>query len=85
MTKHYNANPPYVEADANLVLCDGTSMTGPGGRISSKDTAYLDTLQEMTAEEAEALIEANDPEAEATEEDYQAALAELGVQLNEEE
>ena len=56
MTKHYDANPPYVEADADKVLCDGLSMTGLGGRVTDKDTAVLDAWQEMTEAEAEVIV-----------------------------
>lgn len=80
MTKHYDANPPYIVADADKVLCDGSSMTGLGGRVTNKDTAVLDTWQEMTEAEAEALCTSE----EATEEDYQEALTELGVTFDEE-
>ena len=82
MKKFYDANPPYIQADADKVLCDGSSMTGLGGRVTNKDTAVLDTWQEMTEAEALALIP--DPEEEATEADYQEALNELGVTFNEE-
>lgn len=82
MTKFYDATPPYVLADPDKVLCNGSAMTRLGGRISANDTAVLDTYQEMTEAEAEALIA--EAEEEATEEDYQAALGELGVELNEE-
>ena len=81
MTKFYDAIPPYIQADADKVLCDGSSMTSLGGRVTNKDTAVLDTWQEMTEAEAEALIA---PDEEATEADYQAALSELGVTLDEE-
>lgn len=81
MTKHYDTIPPYILADNDKVLCDGETMTGLGGRISSNDIAYLDTVQEMTEAEALALIEGN---GEATEADYIEALNELGVDLNEE-
>lgn len=80
MTKYYDANPPYVTAADDMVLFDGTNMTGLGGRISSKDTAYLDTLQELTEAEASALL----TDEEATEADYQAALADMGVTFDEE-
>lgn len=79
MTKHYEANPPYVVADAGMVLFDGYGMTGVGGRVSSNDTTYLDTLLEMTEAEAQVLID--EATAEATEADYIAALGEMGVQL----
>lgn len=90
MKKYYDANPPYITADADKVLCDGVIMTGLGGRISSKDTEYLDTVQEMTEEEALALVEENEEAIEedtedATEEDYIEALKEMGVELDEEE
>ena len=81
MTKFYDATPPYIVADADKVLCDGFNMTGLGGRVTNKDTAALDVWQEMTEAEAEALIA---PDEEAAEEDYQAALSELGVTFNEE-
>lgn len=56
MKKFYDANPPYIVADADKVLCDGTTMTGLGGRVSSTDIAYLDTYQEMAQAEAEKLV-----------------------------
>lgn len=76
MTKFYDANPPYIKADADKVLCDGSSMTGLGGRVTNKDTAALDAWQEMTEEEALALVE--DAEVSAEE-----ALAELMEVLEE--
>lgn len=79
MIKNYETTPPYVMADADKVLCDGESMTGLGGRVTNKDTAYLDTWQEMTEEEALMSVE------EATEEDYQTALEGMGVEFNDEE
>ena len=80
MKRFYDANPPYIVADADKVLCDGFSMTGLGGRVTNQDTTVLDTWQEMTEAEAEALCSTE----EATEADYQAALSELGVTFNEE-
>lgn len=80
MKKFYDANPPYIQADADKVLCAGFSMTGLGGSVYNKDTAVLDTWQEMTEAEAEALTS----EEEATEADYQEALNELGVTFDEE-
>lgn len=82
MTKHYDEKVPYIQADAGKVLCDGATKTSVGGCVLSVNTAILDTWQEMTEAEADALIA--ETEAEATEEDYQAALGELGVDLNEE-
>lgn len=82
MKKFYDANPPYIQADTDKVLCDGENMTGLGGKVYNKDAAVLDTWQEMT--EAEALTLIPDPEAEATEADYQDALNELGVTFDEE-
>lgn len=80
MTKHYDVIPPYIQADADKVLCDGSSMTGLGGRVTNKDTAVLDTWQEMTEEEATVLCS----DEEATEADYQDALNDMGVTFNEE-
>ena len=55
MTKFYDANPPYIKADPDKVLCDGTSMTGLGGKVYGSDTVTLDAWQEMTQAEAEAI------------------------------
>lgn len=78
MKKFYDATPPYIVADEGMVLCDGNSY---GKRIYSADTATLDAYQEMTEEEAIAMLP--DPDAEATEEDYISALNELGVNTDE--
>lgn len=84
MTKHYDAIPPYVEAAEGMVLCDGNSMTGLGGRVYAKNTASLDLWQEMTEDEAAALVPSPEDEGEATEADYQDALNDLGVTFDEE-
>lgn len=76
MTKFYDANPPYIKADPDKVLCDGTTMTGLGGRVSSKDTAYLDTYQEMTQEEAEKLVVVDSDE-EISDEEFGAMVREV--------
>lgn len=73
MLKNFDKIPFYIMADADKVLCDGESITGLGGRVYGSDAEYLETWQEMTEEEALMSIE------EATEEDYQAALNEMGV------
>lgn len=78
MLKNFDKIPFYIMADADKVLCDGESMTGLGGSVYGSDTAYLDTWQEMTEEEALLSLE------EATEEDYIAELKRLGVEFNEE-
>ena len=80
MVKYYETTPPYIVADSDKVLCDGQIMTGLGGRVSDNNTDALDLWQEMTEAEALALT----TEEEATIEDYKAALAELGVVLDEE-
>ena len=69
MTKYYDATVPYIQADTDKVLCNGYSMTGLGGKVSSKDTAILDAYQEMTYEEAEALVAYND-ETEISDEEF---------------
>lgn len=75
MLKNFDKIPFYIMADADKVLCDGESMTGLGGSVYGSDTAYLDTWQEMTEEDALLSLE------EATEEDYQEALNEMGVKF----
>ena len=80
MLKNFDKIPFYIMADTDKVLCDGESMTGLGGSVYGSDTEYLDTWQEMTEEEALALTDTT----EATEEDYQEALGEMGVKFNEE-
>lgn len=76
MTKFYDANPPYVKADPDKVLCDGTSMTGLGGRVSGKDAATLDAWQEMTLSEAEAICVVDGDE-EITDEELGAMVREV--------
>lgn len=79
MTRYYDSTGCYIVADPDKVLCDGLNMTAPGGRVSSN---RLSKWAEMSVEEAEALIAANTED--ATEADYIAALAELGVEIDEE-
>lgn len=81
MLKNFDNLPFYIIADTDKVLCDGESMTGLGGRVSGADTAILDKWKEMTEEEAIALCP-TDSDEEATVEDYENALAELGVELS---
>lgn len=78
MLKNFDKIPFYIMADADKVLCDGESITGLGGRVYGSDAEYLETWQEMTEEEALLSVE------EATEDDYQTALGEMGVKFNEE-
>ena len=79
MIKNFDKIPFYIMADADKVLCDGESMTGLGGRVTGSSVEVLETWQEMTEEEALALTDV-----EASEEDYQEALGEMGVKFNEE-
>ena len=58
MTKYYDTNPPYIQADADKVLCDGYSKTSLGGKVYGKEES-LEEWQEMTEAAAEALIAAN--------------------------
>ena len=60
MTKFYDANPPYIQADPDKVLFDGCTMTGLGGRVYSMVTDALDRWQEVTEAEAESAL--NDEE-----------------------
>lgn len=80
MLKNFYNLPFYIIADTDKVLCDGESMTGLGGRVSGADTTILDKWKEMTEEEALALYP-TDSDEEATAEDYEAALRELGVDV----
>ena len=72
-------------AATDKVLCNGYTCTGLGGTViaPTEEELYTD-WQELSVEEAELLIASNAEDNEATEADYQAALAELGVDLNEE-
>jgi hypothetical protein len=63
-------------ADADKVLCDGESITGLGGRVTGASIEELELWQEMTEEEALLSVD------EATEEDYQTALNEMGVEFH---
>lgn len=76
MTKHYDAIPPYVEAAEGMVLCDGNSMTGLGGRVYAKDAASLELWQEMTEAEADVLIAMNSDE-EISDEEFGAMVKEV--------
>lgn len=73
MIKQFEIMPFYIMADADKVLCDGESMTSLGGRVTGASVEVLEAWQEMTEEDALLSLE------EATEEDYQAALNEMGV------
>lgn len=78
-----------LQADADKVLCDGYAKTSLGGRVTVSAYADYSVWQEMTEAEADAIIAENIPPEEepeeAVEEDYIAALEELGVNFNEEE
>lgn len=74
MKKFYDAIPPYIQADEDKVLFDGANMTSEGGRVSSMDTAYLDTWQEMTQAEAEAILAQDE---EITDEEFGAMVQEV--------
>lgn len=79
MTKHYDANPPYIKAAEDMVLCDGYNMTSLGGRVFNMDTATLDTWQEMAEAAAQALISRNagDPDEEISDEEFGAMVKEV--------
>lgn len=72
-----------LNAPDGKVLCDGYSKTSVGGKVFLPDTADQTVWVEMTEVEADALIASNSDE-DATEEDYIAALGEMGVHPNEE-
>lgn len=74
MKKFYDAIPPYIRADEDKVLFDGTNMTSLGGRVSNMDTAYLDSWQEMTQAEAEAILAQDE---EITDEEFGAMVREV--------
>lgn len=76
MIKNFDNLPFYIIADSDKVLCDGESMTSLGGRVTGASVDVLEAWQEMTEEEALLSLE------EATEEDYQEALGEMGVEFN---
>lgn len=77
MLKNFDNLPFYIMADADKVLCDGESMTGLGGRVTGSSVEVLETWQEMTEAEALALTSIE----EATDEHYQTALEEMGVEF----
>lgn len=76
MITHYEHTPPYIQAEADMVLTDGCTMTGTGGRIYGA-SALSGVWQEMSESDATALIDDSD----ATESDYIAALNEMGVDI----
>ena len=78
MTTNFETTPYWIKADEDKVLCDGESITGLGGKVYSASVEELGVWQEMTEEVAILSIE------EATDEDYQAALTEMGVKFNDE-
>lgn len=77
MITHYDHTPPYIQAEADMVLTDGCTMTGIGGRIYGT-SALSGVWHEMTESDADALINDSD----ATEADYLTALSELGVETS---
>lgn len=80
-------------AAEGMVLCNGTVRTsvrtdGHGGTVTAPLSTDISAWAEMDEAAADALVAENQPEKpeeDATEADYQAALTELGVDLNEEE
>lgn len=75
-----------LQAAEDMVLCNGYTKTAVGGSVTVGVNSDVTAWVEMTEAEADALIEANNPEMsdEATEQDYLNALNELGVQTDEE-
>lgn len=78
MEKQFDILPYWIKADKDKVLCDGESMTGLGGKVTSASIEDLELWQEMTEEVAIASLE------NATDEDYQKALEEMGVTFDDE-
>lgn len=48
-----------LQASEGMVLCDGETCSSVGGRVVAPGWAYVDQWQEMTPEEAAALILSN--------------------------
>ena len=67
----------YIEASSGMILTDSVTF---GKKILLADGIDINNFYEITEEEYHALID-TDEENTATEEDYQNALRELGVEL----
>lgn len=61
-----------LQADSDKVLCDGYTKTSLGGRITAPEGTDLSVWAEMSEAEADALILANTPEEEVTEDELEA-------------
>ena len=89
-TKTNNVGSVILQAEEDMVLCNGYTKTALGGTVTLGINSNTSEWVEMTEIEADALIEANTPKDEpieivdeATEQDYLNALEELGVNFNE--